>query len=285
MNTKKEEQWDLIIKPHTPWLTLNLQELWQYRDLLLLLVKRDVTTVYKQTILGPLWFFLQPVLTTIIFTIVFSKIAGLPTGNTPAVLFYLSGLIVWNFFSETLLSTSKTFTENAAVFGKVYFPRLIMPLAKTISGFLKFFIQLGLFLLVIAFFHVFKDLPLLLNETLFLVPLLFLLMALLGLGSGIILSSLTTKYRDLIFLITFGIQLLMYATPVIIPLAEVPLKYQWIMKLNPMTSMIETFRYAFLGAGIFDATGLYYSAGFTLLLLLAGVVIFNRVEKSFIDTV
>jgi lipopolysaccharide transport system permease protein len=285
MNTKKEEQWDLIIKPRTPLFNLELQEIWQYRDLLLLMVKRDVITVYKQTILGPLWFFLQPILTTFIFTIVFSKIAGLSTGAVPAVLFYLSGLIVWNFFSETLLSTSKTFTENATVFGKVYFPRLIMPLAKTISGFLKFFIQLGLFLFVFAFYNVFEDMPFAMNQTLFFLPLLFLLMALLGLGSGIILSSLTTKYRDLIFLINFGVQLLMYATPIIIPLASVPLKYQWVMKLNPMTPIIEIFRHSFFGTGVFDASGLYYSAGFTVVLLFFGIIIFNRVEKSFIDTV
>ena len=285
MNTKKEEQWDLIIKPRAPFFNLNFQELWQYRDLLLLMVKRDVTTVYKQTVLGPLWFFLQPVLTTFIFTIVFSEIAGLPTGQTPAILFYLSGLIIWNFFSETVLSTSKTFTENAAVFGKVYFPRLIMPIAKTISGFLKFFIQLGLFIFVLAYFYLFKDLPYAWNEVLFLVPLLFLLMALLGLGTGIILSALTTKYRDLVFLITFGIQLLMYATPVIIPLSDVPNRYLWIMKLNPMTPIIETFRYVFLDAGSFDPMGLLYSAVLALVVLLCGIMIFNRVEKSFVDTV
>ncbi len=285
MNIKKEEQWDLIIKPRTPLFNLDLLEVWQYRDLLLLMVKRDITTVYKQTILGPLWFFLQPVLTTFIFTIVFSEIADLPTGHTPAILFYLSGLIVWNFFSETLLSTSKTFTENAAVFGKVYFPRLIMPLAKTISGFLKFFIQFGLYLIVLLFFYFFKGLTIPFHEAVFLLPILFLLMALLGLGSGIILSSLTTKYRDLIFLITFGVQLLMYATPVIISLSDVPLRYQWIMKINPMTPVIENFRYAFLEAGSLDITGLYYSGCFALVLLFVGIVVFNKVEKSFIDTV
>jgi len=285
MNTKKEEQWDLIIKPRTPLFNLELQEIWQYRDLLLLMVKRDIITVYKQTILGPIWFFLQPVFTTLIFTIVFSEIAGLSTGSTPAILFYLSGLIVWNFFSETLLSTSKTFTENSAVFGKVYFPRLIMPISKTISGFLKFFIQLGLFLSVLAFFAVVKGMEVHLHSALIFLPLLFLLMALLGLGSGIILSSLTTKYRDLIFLINFGVQLLMYATPVIIPLSEVPLKYLWIIKLNPMTSVIETFRYAFLGAGELDLAGLCYSTVFTACLLLIGIIIFNRVQKTFIDTI
>jgi lipopolysaccharide transport system permease protein len=285
MSTTKEEQWDLVIKPRTPLFNLDLQGLWQYRDLLLLLVKRDVTTVYKQTILGPLWFFLQPILTTFIFTIVFSKIAGLSTGQTPAVLFYLSGLIIWNFFSETLLNTSKTFTENAAVFGKVYFPRLIMPLAKTLSGFLKFFIQFALFLAVFLYYVIVYQLPFSFHPTFFLLPFLFLLMALLGLGAGIILSSLTTKYRDLVFLINFGVQLLMYATPVILPLADVPLRYQWIMQLNPMTPIIETFRFIFLGSGSCDAMGLGYATGFTLVLLFIGTVVFNRVEKSFIDTV
>ena len=285
MNSKKEEHWDLIIKPRTPLFNLDLQQVWHYRDLLLLMVKRDVITVYKQTILGPLWFFIQPILTTFIFTIVFSEIAGLPTGETPAVLFYLSGLIVWNFFSETLLSTSKTFTENAALFGKVYFPRLIMPLAKTISGCLKFFIQLGLFLVALAFFSLFKGFSYSFNEALLFLPLLFILMALLGLGSGIILSSLTTKYRDLVFLITFGIQLLLYATPVIIPLSDVPIKYLWIMKLNPMTPIIETFRYAFLNTGTIDGMGLLYSTLVTIFLLFTGIIVFNKVEKSFIDTV
>jgi lipopolysaccharide transport system permease protein len=285
MKSKKEEQWDLIIKPRTPLFNLDLQEIWQYRDLLLLMVKRDVTTVYKQTILGPLWFFLQPILTTFTFTIIFSEIAGLPTGDTPAVLFYLSGLIVWNFFSETLLSTSKTFTENAAVFGKVYFPRLIMPLAKTISGFLKFFIQLGLFLAVFIFFWLFKGFTFSFQESVLLLPLLLILLALLGLGSGIILSSLTTKYRDLVFLVNFGVQLLMYATPVIIPLSLVPLRYQWMMMLNPMTAVIEAFRSIFIGSGTVDIIGLCYSAGFALILLFVGLVVFNKVEKSFIDTV
>jgi lipopolysaccharide transport system permease protein len=285
MDTKKEEHWDLIIKPRTPLFNLDLQGIWQYRDLLLLMVKRDLITVYKQTILGPLWFFLQPVLTTFIFTIVFSEIAGLPTGKIPAVLFYLSGLIVWNFFSETLLSTSRTFTENAAVFGKVYFPRLIMPLAKTIAGFLKFFIQLGLFLMVFVFFWLYKGMVFSFHETLLLLPFLFLLMALLGLGAGIILSSLTTKYRDLIFLVNFGVQLLMYATPVIIPLSNVPSKYLWIMKLNPMTAVIENFRSVFFGTGSIDVIGLCYSTGFALVILLVGLIVFNRVEKSFIDTV
>lgn len=285
MNTKKEEQWDLIIKPRTPLFNLALQEIWQYRDLLLLMVKRDLTTVYKQTILGPLWFVLQPILTTLIFTLIFGEIAGLPTGEIPAVLFYLSGLIIWNYFSETLLSTSKTFTENAAIFSKVYFPRLIMPLAKVISGLLKFFIQLALFLIVLAYFIFLKGLDISLNGSFLILPFLLLLMAGLALGAGILLSALTTKYRDLIFLINFGVQLMMYATPVIIPLSDVPPRYQWFMTINPMTPVIETFRYIFLGTGTMDVSGLLYSFAFTTILLFVGIIVFNKVEKSFIDTV
>ncbi|MDB5273276.1 MAG: transporter [Chitinophagaceae bacterium] len=285
MSNQNEEDWDLIIKPRTPFFHFEIKEVWEYRDLLLLMVKRDLTTVYKQTILGPLWFILQPILTTLIFTLIFGEIAGLPTGKMPALLFYLSGLIIWNYFSETLLSTSKTFTDNAAIFGKVYFPRLIMPLAKVISGLLKFFIQFVLFLMVLWFFILFKGLHISVDASFLLIPVLVLLMAGLGLGAGIVLSALTTKYRDLIFLINFGVQLMMYATPVIIPLSDVPSHYQWIMTINPMTSVIETFRYAFLGTGTLDVSGLLYSLIFTTLLLFIGIMVFNKVEKSFIDTV
>ncbi|MDB5258739.1 MAG: putative polysaccharide transporter permease protein [Chitinophagaceae bacterium] len=285
MSNQNKEDWDLIIKPRTPLLQFEIKAVWEYRDLLLLMVKRDITTVYKQTILGPLWFVLQPILTTLIFTLIFGEIAGLPTGKIPAVLFYLSGLIIWNYFSETLLSTSKTFTENAAIFGKVYFPRLIMPLAKVVSGLLKFFIQLALFLIVLAYFILFKGLDVSMNGSFLIIPVLLLLMAGLALGAGIVLSALTTKYRDLIFLINFGVQLMMYATPVIIPLSDVPAHYQWLMRINPMTPVIEAFRYVFLGTGTMDASGLVYSFAFTVILLFIGIIIFNKVEKSFIDTV
>jgi len=284
MDTAKEKEWDLIIEPQSSWLALNIKEVWRYRDLFLLMVKRDITTVYKQTILGPVWFFLQPILTTFIFTLIFGKIAHLSTDGIPPVLFYLSGLILWNFFSETLVNTSKTFVENAPIFGKVYFPRLVMPLAKTTSGFLKFIIQFLLFV-VVLFYYKIQGVALVWNTSLLLIPYLMLLMAGLGLGSGILLSALTTKYRDLIFLINFGVQLMMYATPVIIPFSSVPLKYQWIMGLNPMTSIIETFRHACMGTSIVSYTGLAYSTGFMIVLLFVGVIVFNKVEKSFIDTV
>lgn len=285
MSNQHKEDWDLIIKPRLPLLQFEIKEVWKYRDLLLLMVKRDITTVYKQTILGPLWFVVQPILTTLIFTLIFGEIAGLPTGQIPAVLFYLSGLIIWNYFSETLLSTSKTFTENAAIFGKVYFPRLIMPLAKVVSGLMKFFIQLFLFLVVLAYFFFFKGLAVSLDSSFLILPVLLFIMAGLALGAGIVLSALTTKYRDLIFLINFGVQLMMYATPVIIPLSDVPMRYQWLMTINPMTSVIETFRYIFLGTGSIDSLGLLYSFAFTAILLLTGIIVFNKVEKSFIDTV
>lgn len=284
MNKIKDEHWDLIIKPEEKLFSFKFKELWAYKDLLLLMVKKEVTTVYKQTILGPIWFFIQPILTTVIFTLVFGQIAHLSTDGVPQILFYLSGLIVWNFFADTLIATSKTFTENAAIFGKVYFPRLIMPLSKVISGLLKFVIQLILFLGVGAY-YVIKGYDITLNTSLLLFPLLLLLMVGLGLGAGIILSSLTTKYRDLVFLISFGVQLMMYATPVIIPLSSVPVKYQWIMELNPMTFVIETFRYVFLNSGMLDWMQGLYSFSFMILLLFIGILIFNKVERNFIDTV
>jgi lipopolysaccharide transport system permease protein len=284
MNTSNEKDWDLIIQPSTSWFSLDLKGLWQYRDLFVLMVKRDLTTVYKQTVLGPVWFFLQPIITTFIFTLIFGKIAHLSTDGMPPVLFYLSGLILWNYFSETVLNTSKTFVENAPIFGKVYFPRLIMPLAKTVSGMIKFIIQFVLFIAVLLFYKI-QGVAIAWHTSLIFIPYLLILMAGLGLGLGILLSSLTTKYRDLIFLINFGIQLAMYATPVILPFSSIPLKYQWVMWLNPMTSVIETFRYACMGTSAFDISGLLYSTLCMLLLLLVGVVVFNKVEKSFIDTV
>lgn len=284
MNTTRENEWDLIIQSKSSWLSVDLKEIWRYRDLFFLMVKRDITTVYKQTVLGPLWFFLQPILTTIIFTLIFGKIAHLSTDGTPPVLFYLSGLILWNYFSETLLNTSRTFVENAPIFGKVYFPRLIMPLAKTMSGFLKFLIQFSLFVLVLLYYKL-EGVTMVWNASLLLIPYIMFLMAGLGLGAGILLSALTTKYRDLIFLINFGVQLLMYATPVILPLSSVPLKYQWVMELNPMTSVIEAFRQVCMGASVVNYTGLLYSTCFMAALLFFGVIVFSKVEKYFIDTV
>lgn len=279
-----DEDWTLIIKPTTGWFDIHLQDLYHYRDLMFMLIKRDFVAVYQQTILGPLWYFVQPILTTLTFTIVFGNIANISTDGLPQLLFYMSGIIGWNYFSECLNATSSTFSANASIFGKVYFPRLIVPVSIVVSNLIKFSIQFVLFLLFIAYF-LSKDAPINPNITILLTPLLLLLMAGLGLGFGIIISSLTTKYRDLRFLVTFGVQLLMYATPVIYPLSELPEKYRVYIEANPMTPVIETFRYAYLGAGSYDLMHLGYSFLFMVVVLFIALLIFNKVEKSFMDTV
>lgn len=279
-----DEDWTLIIKPTTGWFDIHLQDLYHYRDLMFMLIKRDFVAVYQQTILGPLWYFVQPILTTLTFTIVFGNIANISTDGLPQLLFYMSGIIGWNYFSECLNATSSTFSANASIFGKVYFPRLIVPVSIVVSNLIKFSIQFVLFLLFIAYF-LSKDAPINPNITILLTPLLLLLMAGLGLGFGIIISSLTTKYRDLRFLVTFGVQLLMYATPVIYPLSELPEKYRLYIEANPMTPVIETFRYAYLGAGSYNLMHLGYSFLFMVVVLFFALLIFNKVEKSFMDTV
>jgi len=280
----KNEQWDLVIRPRRSIFQIDIKAIWEYRDLLAMFVKRDIVVVYKQTILGPLWFFIQPIMTTLIYIIVFGRIARISTDGVPMILFYLSGIIMWNYFSECFNITAKTFTDNAGIFGKVYFPRLIMPLSKVISGLIKFGIQFGLFLLV-YFYFLFHTESIHPNISLLLVPYLILIMALLGLGFGIIFTSLTTKYRDLNFLISFGVQLLMYATPVIYPVSAIPEKYKLYILANPMTPIIEAFKHAFLGTGYLNASGLLYATAFTLVTLLIGVIIFNKTEQNFIDTV
>lgn len=278
------EEWSLIIKPTSGWLDFNLKEVWKYRGLLLRFVKRDFVAVYQQTILGPVWYFLQPILTTLTFTIVFGNIAKISTDGLPQLLFYMSGIIGWNYFADCLNATSGTFTANAGIFGKVYFPRIIVPLSTVVSNLIKFSIQFVLFLLFLLYF-IFEDAPVNPNKAILITPLLLILMAGLGLGFGIIISSLTTKYRDLKFLITFGVQLLMYATPVIYPLSTLPEKYKPFVMANPMTHVIETFRFAFLGKGSFEWAYLGYSGLFMCLTLFIALVIFNKVEKSFMDTV
>lgn len=279
-----EVEWDQVITADRSVLSVDLAELWRYRDLLLMFVKRDVVTVYKQTILGPLWFFIQPIMTALVFTFVFGNLAGISTGGVPQILFYLCGITLWNYFSDTLNITSKTFTDNASIFGKVYFPRLILPLSKVISGFLKFIIQFLLFIAIWLYYLLFTDA---ITPTVWIlsVPFLMIIMAAMALGFGIIITSLTTKYRDLVFLVTFGVQLLMYASPVIYPISSIPGKYQTFIWLNPLTSVFETFKYAFLGSGVVEPGWLLYSIVFTVVLLLVGVVVFNRVESRFIDTV
>ena len=280
----EREEWSLIIKPVSGWLNIDLKALWNYKDLIILFVRRDFVSLYKQTVLGPLWFFIQPVLTTITFTVIFSNIAGLSTDGLPSVLFYLAGITCWNYFADCLTATSRTFSANANIFGKVYFPRLVLPISIVLSNLLKFGIQLLVFLSLFAYYRIFGS-NVNSNSTILLFPLLVFLMAGLGLVLGIIISSLTTKYRDLQHLITFGIQLLMYASPIVYPLATVPDKYKWILMLNPMTSIIETFKFGFLGSGVFSPYALLYSFLFMCIGLVAGIIIFSKVEKSFMDTV
>ncbi|WP_239691843.1 ABC transporter permease [Hymenobacter coccineus] len=283
-NSPQEESWTEVIEPRTSLLDLRLGDVWRYRDLIMLFVRRDFISTYKQTVLGPIWFFIQPILTTITYMVVFGKIANLSTDGLPQLPFYLAGVTIWNYFATTLTATSTVFISNAAIFGKVYFPRLTMPLSIVISNLVRFGIQFGLFLGVWAYYLVTQN-TLHPNIYMLLTPVLLVLMGLLSLGLGMIFSALTTKYRDLAMLLAFGVQLLMYATPVIYPLSRLPLKYKAIILANPLSSIVETFRYAFLGTGTFSWLYLAYSAVVTAIILFAGTVIFNRVEKSFTDTV
>jgi len=276
--------WDMFIRPKTGWFDLHLADLVRYRDLVMLFVRRDFVSQYKQTVLGPLWFIIQPLLTTLTFTVIFGNLAQLSTDGLPKVLFYLSGVTAWSYFADCLTKTSETFNANSAIFGKVYFPRLAVPVSIVISNLIRFGIQLGLFLGFYVYFLA-RGTAIHATQALWLLPLLILLMAALGLGAGIIVSSMTTRYRDLRFLVQFGVQLLMYSTPVIYPLSKIPDHYRWIMLANPMTSIIETFRYAFLGTGIFSWLNLGYTAVAATILLAAGVLLFNHVEKTFMDTV
>ena len=274
----------MIIRPQRHWLDLRLGELWQARELVMLFVWRDFVSVYKQTILGPLWYLIQPLLTTITFTVIFGRIAKLPTDGLPQMLFYMSGTVIWGYFAACLTKTSNTFVANAGIFGKVYFPRLTVPLSILVSNLVALAIQLGLFLAFLAYFWL-AGAAIQPNWWALLTPVLVLMMAGLGLGFGIIVSSLTTRYRDLQYLVTFGVQLLMYATPVIYPLSAIPDKYRWLILANPMTPIVESFRYAFLGAGTVGGWHLLYSAAFMLAVLLIGILIFSQVERTFMDTV
>lgn len=278
------DNWDLEIKPYTNLFSLHLRDIWNYRDLLFLLVRRDFVSFYKQTVFGPLWFFIQPVFTTIIYTFVFGKMAAISTEGVPPPLFYLAGTVAWNYFADCLTKTSTVFKDNVNIFGKVYFPRLIMPLSITVSNLVKFAVQLLLFLLVMLWFLI-KGEGVHINGYLFLFPVVVLLMALQGLGLGLIVTALTTKYRDLVFLVTFGIQLAMYATPVIYPLSAAPGKYREIIALNPLSGLIETFRLGFLGSSRFYAGAFWYSVVMTLIIFFVGLIVFNKVEKNFVDTI
>ncbi len=283
MNTK--EKWDLEIEPASGLFDLNWREVWQYRDLIALFVRRDIVATYKQTILGPIWFFVQPILTTITYVVIFGNVAGISTGGIPKILFYLAGITLWNYFQECLVKTSDTFILNQNLFGKVYFPRLAVPISIVISNLFKFFIQLSLFLATWVYFIAQPQSGVNPNSTLLLFPLYIVLMSGMGFSLGVLISSLTTKYRDLRFLIQFGVQLLMYGTPIVYPLSIAPEKYRWLLLANPITSVVEGFKYSFLGDGYFSWVGLGYSFGFMVVCLLVSILVFNRVEKTFMDTV
>ena len=282
--TDTMNEYDLIITPQKSLLQLNLKKVWQYKDLLFLFVKRDFVAVYKQTIFGPLWFFIQPILTTITFTVVFGNIAEISTDGMPKVIFYLSGITMWNYFSDCVNKTSATFTANQHIFGKVYFPRVIVPLSIVMTNLLKFGVQILLFVGFYLYYYFTED-SIHPNLTIFLFPLLVVFMATMSLGIGMLISSMTTKYRDLTFLVGFGIQLMMYASPIIYPMNEVGDKYKIFIELNPMSGIINNFKYGTLGSGEFDWFGLIYGFVFSLVILMIGTLVFNRVEKSFIDTV
>lgn len=281
-----QQEWTTVIKPKTSLLSVDFHELWQYRDLYRMFVKRDIVTWYKQTILGPLWFFIQPIMTTIMFMVVFGGIAKISTDGLPQPLFYLAGICLWSYFAESLNQTSKTFIDNANVFGKVYFPRLVVPMATVTSNLVRLSIQMGLFLIVFAYYLIFTDAQVQPNLYALLTPVLIALLAGLALGFGILFSSLTTKYRDLVFLLSFIVQLWMYATPVIYPLSTIENPdLKMLMSMNPLTSIIETFKYGMLGVGEFSWSALGYSAGFTAVLLAISIIIFNRIQRTFMDTV
>ena len=277
----------IVIESNHKLFDLNLATLWHYRDLLMILVKRDFISFYKQTLLGPIWFFVQPLFTTLTYIVIFGNIANVGTDGLPQALFYLSGITLWNYFSDCLLKTSTVFRDNSNIFSKVYFPRLIIPLSIIISNLIKFVVQFLLFLGFLFYYYYFQGFQVQLHllDVLLLFPLLIIAMAFLGLGLGLIISALTTKYRDLSFLVTFGIQLMMYTTTVIYPLSITPGKFRKLIAINPMTGVIETFRNIFLGKGEISFDTLGYSLIFTIVALLLGLLIFNKVEKNFIDTI
>lgn len=287
MDSKSTNDWLFEITPKNKFFSLNLKEIWQYRDLLMLFVKRDIVTVYKQTVLGPLWYLIQPLFTSITFTIIFNNVAGINTGSVPPFLFNLAGITVWNYFTACLNGTSDTFKANASIFGKVYFPRIITPLSVVISNLIKFGIQF----LIFVFFYVlyyFQGANLSINGLIVFFPFLILIMGILGLGLGMLISSMVTKYRDFSNLVGFGIQLLMYLSAVMYPMELIKQKlpqFGWIVAYNPLAYIIETSRFMLLGVGSVSALGLLYTFFVTFALFFIGLLIFNRTEKNFIDTV
>lgn len=285
INSREEaESWDLELRPQSGWFNLQLRELWQYRDLAMLFVWRDFIAQYKQTILGPAWHIFQPLLTTLTFTVIFGQVARLSTDGLPQFLFYMAGTVLWTYFANCLTKTSTTFVTNAHLYGKVYFHRMVIPLSTVMSNLIAFGIQLGMFLLLLGW-YVMKGSTVKPNWWILAFPFLVLLMAGFGLGLGIIVSALTTRYRDLSHLVTFGTQLMMYATPVIYPVSSVPEKYRWIVLANPLSSVVETFRFGFLGAGTVSPAQLLYSLAVMVVVMAIGMILFSRVEKTFMDTV
>jgi lipopolysaccharide transport system permease protein len=278
-----QNKWTTIIRPQSKFLTFQLSELLDYNDLLLLFVKRNIVTVYKQTILGPLWYVIQPLLTTMIFTFVFGKMAKISTDGIPHVLFYLSGVTFWGYFAECLNKTSNTFVANQSIFGKVYFPRIIIPLSIIISNLGKLFIQISIFVCIWLYYFLTQGIEA--NSYILFMPVVIINLAILSLGLGMIFSALTTKYRDLSFLLSFGVQLLMYATPIIYPMSILPEKYFEIIRYNPIAPLIEVMRLGFLGKGSFDINAIFMSSVTSIILFVLGLLIFNKTEKTFMDTV
>lgn len=278
------KNWDIVISSKNKFFKLNFYEIWSYKDLILMFVKRDVITIYKQTILGPIWFVIQPVMTMLIYVFVFGNIANISTDGLPQPLFYLAGIIMWNYFSECFIQISETFVQNTEIFGKVYFPRIVIPISKIISSLIKFLIQFILFIIFLLFYTINMNVV---NPSfwILLMPFLLVLLSALGLGFGLIFTSLTSKYRDLKFLMQFGIQLLMFSTPIIYPLSSLKGDVLEIMKLNPLTHIIEAFKFSFLGQGSLDFGGILYSTIFTILIVFFGIYVFNRTEKNFIDSI
>lgn len=283
-NPEIEQSWDMIIRPQRKWWDLHLDDLWRFRYLIRLFVWRDFVAYYKQTVLGPVWYLIQPIMTTLVFTVIFGNIAKLSTDGLPPFLFYMAGNTIWSYFSTCFVSTSNTFSVNAGLFGKVYFPRLSIPVSVVISSLISFSIRFALFLLIFIYFLVAGS-SIHPNWWILSLPLLVIIMALMGLGLGIIISSLTTKYRDLQQLVGFGVSLLMYATPVIYPLSTIQGVWRWVIMANPMTPIVEVFRLGFFGVSDLNPIWLLYSAGFTLVVFLVGALIFNHVENTFMDTV
>ena len=276
--------WDVILSPRTGWFNVDINELFKYRDLIFMFVKRDFVTFYKQTILGPIWYIIQPLVNTIVFTIIFGNLAKIPTDGMPPFLFYMAGNVAWSYFAVCLSGTSNTFVANAEIFGKVYFPRLVIPISQVIIALLQFAIQFTIFIIVLVYFY-FQGSDINPTYLVFFLPLLLIQMAFMSLGFGILISALTSKYRDLTFVMTFAVQLWMYITPIVYPLTSVPEKYRIIFALNPMTAIVESFRGAFLGVSSIEPIHIIISITTTITVFIIGIIMFYRVEKTFMDTV